>query len=64
MIETTQSVKIDIEDAKKLYELIKLGVNITGYKIDGYTVTSLNGHLVVGCHRINTNNMHEIGKQL
>lgn len=64
MIETTQSVKINVDDARKLYELIKLGVNITGQKIGSYIVSSLNGHLVVGCHRINTNNMHEIGKQL
>ena len=63
-IETTQGVKIDINDARKLYRLIKAGVDVKGERIGVYRVTSLNGHLVVGCHRINTKNMHEVGAKI
>jgi len=61
-IETTQSVKIDIEDARNLYKMIKAGVDIAGERIGSYRVSSLNGHLVIGCHRINVKNMHEVGQ--
>lgn len=64
MIETTQGVKIPIQDAKKLYELIQLEVNIKGYNINGYTVISINGTLKIGCHKIDIKNVHEIGQQL
>lgn len=60
-VETTQSVKIDINDARNLYRMIKAGKDIAGHRIGGYTVKSLNGHLTVGCHSINVKNMHEIG---
>ena len=63
-IETTQGVKIDINDARNLYRLIKAGVDVKGERIGSYRVTSLNGHLVVGCHRINTKNMHEVGAKI
>lgn len=60
-VETTQGVKIDINEAKKLYSLIENKVDIKGYKIQNYTVISLNGHLKIGCHNINIKNMHTIG---
>jgi hypothetical protein len=63
-VETTQSVKIDVEDARNLYLMIKAGRDIAGERISHYKVSSLNGHLVVGCHRINVKNMHEIGAKL
>lgn len=63
-VETTQSVKIDVEDARNLYLMIKAGKDIAGERISHYKVSSLNGHLVVGCHRINVKNMHEIGAKL
>ena len=63
-IETSQRVKIPIESAKILYKLIKSGKNIKGYKIEDFTVISLNGTLKIGCHRINTKNMHEIGQKI
>jgi len=61
-IETTQGVKIDINEAKKLYGLIENKVDIKGYKLQNYTVISLNGHLKIGCHNINVKNMHSIGQ--
>lgn len=63
-VETSQGVKIDINDARNLYRLIKAGVDVKGERIGSYRVTSLNGHLVVGCHRINTKNMHEVGAKI
>jgi hypothetical protein len=61
-VETTQGVKIEIDDARNLYRLIKAGKDVAGERIGVYRVSSLNGHLVVGCHRINTKNMKEIGE--
>lgn len=63
-IETTQGVKIPIQEAKKLYELIQLGVNIKGYNINGFIVISINGTLKIGCHKIDIKNVHEIGQIL
>lgn len=63
-IETTQGVKIPIQEAKKLYELIQLEVEIKGYRISNYTVISINGTLKIGCHKINIKNVHEIGQIL
>lgn len=63
-IETTQQIKIDINEAKALYKLIKNGKDVKGYKIGYYTIISLNGVLKVGCHNINRNNLTEIGEQI
>jgi hypothetical protein len=63
-IETTQQIKIDINEAQTLYRLIKEGKDIKGYRIGYYTVISLNGVLKVGCHNINRNNLTEIGEQI
>ena len=63
-IETSQRVKIPIESAKTLYKLIQSGKDIKGYKIEDYTVLSLNGTLKIGCHHINTKNMNEIGQKI
>lgn len=63
-VETSKGVKVDAKEAKKLYQLIKAGKDIKGYKIDYYTVISLNGVLKIGCHNINRKNMTEIGERL
>ena len=63
-IETTQQVRIDIDDARKLYRMIENKVDIKGYRISNYTVISLNGHLKIGCHNINVKNMHEVGARI
>lgn len=63
-IETSKGVRVDAKDAKKLYQLIKAGKDIKGYKIDYYTVISINGTLKIGCHNINIKNMHEVGEKL
>lgn len=63
-IETSQRIRIPVESARVLYKMIQAGKDIKGYDIEGYTVKSLNGHLVVGCHQINVENMHEIGQKI
>lgn len=63
-IETSQRVKIPIESAKTLYKMIQSGRDIKGYKIEDFTVISLNGTLKIGCHHINVKNTHEIGQKI
>lgn len=63
-IETSQKVRITIESAKILYKMIQSGRDIKGYKIEDFTVISLNGTLKIGCHHINTKNVHEIGQKI
>jgi len=63
-IETSQRVTIPIKEAKVLYKLIKNGKDIKGFNISGYTVIGLNGVLKVGCHKINIDNMTEIGEKI
>jgi hypothetical protein len=61
-IETTQNVKVSIDEAKQLYNMIEQGKDIKGVKISNYVVISLNGVLKIGCHNINTDNMKQIGE--
>ena len=63
-IETSQKVKIPIKSAEILYKMIQSGKDIKGYKIENFTVISLNGTLKIGCHRINVKNTHEIGQKI
>jgi hypothetical protein len=63
-IETSQGVKVPIDSARVLYKMILSGKEVSGVRIENYTVNSLNGHLVIGCHQINIKNMHNIGKQI
>ena len=63
-IETSQQIKVTRNEAKALYSLILAKKDIKGYNISGYIVTSLNGTLKIGCHKINIHSMNKIGKQL
>lgn len=63
-VETSQGVKVTVKEAKVLYQLIESGKDIKGFKISNYTVISLNGTLTIGCHKINIQSMHKIGKKL
>lgn len=60
-IETSQNVKIDISEAKKLYKALSMGIDIVGQKIGYYTINANNGsYLKIGCHNIKINHIHEI----
>ncbi len=63
-IESSQGVEVDIKEAKILYKMIANKQDIKGHKIDNYTVIGLNGVLSIGCHKVNTDNMHTIGKKI
>lgn len=63
-VETSQNVSVSRKEAKILYKLIEAKKDIKGLKISNYTVISLNGTLTIGCHHINIDSMHKIGKQL
>ena len=62
MVETSQGVKVTVKEAKLLYSMILANKDIKGYRISNYTVISINGVLKVGCHHINIDSMHKIGK--
>jgi hypothetical protein len=63
-VETTQGVKVFVNSAKILYKMILAGQDIKGHRIDGFTVTSINGTLKIGCHNINMESVHKVGKQI
>lgn len=63
-VETSQRVKVSVKEAKTLYMLIQAGKDIKGFKIGYYTVISINGVLKIGCHNINIESMHRVGKEL
>jgi len=63
-VETSQGVRIQKENAKNLYLMIKNGIDIKGKQIENYTITSINGTLKIGCHNINIESVHTIGKLL
>jgi phosphoenolpyruvate synthase/pyruvate phosphate dikinase len=52
-IETSQEIKIDIEDAQRIAKAIKLGLDIVGQKLKYYTINKFDKNgLVAGCHNI------------
>jgi len=63
-VETSQRVSVKIENARLLYQAIVNGVDIKGQRIEQYTITSINGTLKIGCHNINMDSVHKVGKQI
>jgi len=63
-VETSQHVKVSIDEARTLYQLICKGVDIRGHRISNYIVNSINGTLKIGCHNIDIDSVHKVGKQL
>lgn len=63
-VETSQSVKVAVDDAKLLYTMIKAGRDIKGHRISNYTVISINGHLKIGCHNINMDSVRKVGERI
>lgn len=61
-VETSQNIRIEKSDAKKLYFAIKKKVDIRGQKIGYYTINKIdNKALIVGCHKICINSVEKIG---
>mgnify|MGYP003650418996 FL=1 len=64
-VETSQNIKIDLLDARKLYIAIKRKVNIKGEKIGYYTVNKINSKaLTIGCHKIDLKSVVCVGEKL
>lgn len=64
VVETSKGVTIEGKKAFVLFSLIEQGKDIKGYKLDHYTVISMNGKLKVGCHEIDKSEIFRIGGQL
>lgn len=63
-VETSQYVKVSTDEAITLYKAICNGVDIKGHRISNYIVNSINGRLKIGCHNIDMDSVHKVGKQL
>lgn len=63
-VETSKGIKIDGKKALVLFQLIEAGRDVKGYKIDSYTVISINGILKVGCHEIGKEDVFKVGNEL
>lgn len=63
-IETSKGANVPIREAEILYNRIKQGKDIKGYKIGYYTVISLNGVLKIGCHEIERAEIDRLAKVL
>jgi hypothetical protein len=61
-VETSQYVKVSVDEARTLYKAICNGIDIRGHRISNYTVNSINGTLKIGCHNINMESVHKVGK--
>ena len=63
-IETSQGVKIDIEEARRYYNVLSSGVNMRGERISHYMTKSFNDLLTIGCHNISKEQINKISKLL
>tara|TARA_R110001592_G_scaffold221147_1_gene475846 strand:+ start:790 stop:1662 length:873 start_codon:yes stop_codon:yes gene_type:complete len=62
-IETSQNIRIEKSEAKKLYFAIKNKVDIRGQKIGYYTINKIdNKALTVGCHKICIKSVQKVGE--
>ena len=64
-VETSQGIKIEISEAKKLYLAIQNEIDIVGYKLGYYTINNINSKsLKAGCHNICIKSIQQIGNKL
>jgi hypothetical protein len=64
-VETSQNIRIEKNEAKKLYFAIKKKINIIGQKIGYYTINKIdNRALTVGCHKICIKSVEKVGQIL
>jgi len=62
-VETSQNIRIEKNEAKKLYFAIKRKVDIRGQKIGYYTINKIdNKALTVGCHKICIKSVQKVGE--
>ena len=63
-IETSQGVKIDIEEARRYYNLLSSGANMRGERISNFITKSFDDLLIIGCHNISKEQINKISKLL
>ncbi len=64
-VETSQNIRIEKIEAKKLYFAIKKKIDIRGQKIGYYTINKIdNQALTVGCHKICIKSVQKVGQLL
>lgn len=63
-IETSQGVKIDIDEARRYYKILSSGANMRGEKISNFITKSFNDLLTIGCHNISKEQINKISKLL
>lgn len=61
-VETSQGVKIDIEEAKRYLKLLNSGAMMRGAKIGNYTTISFDKLLRIGCHNISKEQINYINQ--
>lgn len=61
-VETSQGVKIDVNEAKRYLKLLKSGVIMRGQKIGNYTTISFDKLLRIGCHNISKEEIQYINE--
>jgi len=59
-IETSQGIKIDVQEAKRYLKLLKTGAQMRGQKIGHYTTISFDKLLRIGCHNISKEQINYI----
>jgi hypothetical protein len=70
-VETSKHAQVLVEHAVKIWPIIERSYREqaiypgNGFKIDYYTVTSINcGNMIIGCHNIQYEEMESIARQL
>jgi len=61
-VETSQGVKIDVNEAKRYLKLLKSGVMMRGQRIGNYTTISFDKLLRIGCHNISKEQINYINE--
>lgn len=62
-IETTQGVKIELNEALRFYNRLKQGLSV-GEKISQYQVNQVGEVVKIGCHNITAKHLQKIGQRL
>jgi hypothetical protein len=64
VIETSQSVKIDLQNAKMFYQLLKSGNDLTGRHLMHYSVNHYANNVIkIGCHNFKVSYLLDFGQK-
>ena len=63
-VETSNHAFVPVREAKILFDLIKAGRDIKGFKIGYYTVIGINGTLKIGCHNLEREEINRFAESM